>query len=237
MTQTNQAQIVASTLRSIDAGGFINAQLDKAATLMDSQHARILELEAELLTEKRHQRTRDVAAVRTLGALGFNWNGSEVWQAAPQAVQPAVQEGWQRVPIEPTREMLDAYVAADGRFHSGRTDWAVMLAAAPAHPAEGVPAQDMVSVKKEDANAFCRILTALGIEEEGDPVAEVQRLLAATQPAAQGQDAARYHWLREQHDKGDDSVTIFIGDEQHGPGHLDAQIDEAIAAQTKQGGA
>ncbi len=55
---------------------------------------------------------------------------------------------------------------------------------APAHPAEGVPAQDMVSVKKEDANAFCRILTALGMEEEGDPVAEVQRLLAATQPAA-----------------------------------------------------
>lgn len=86
MTQTNQAQIVASTLRSIDAGGFINAQLDKAATLMDSQHARILELEAELLTEKRHQRTRDVAAVRTLGALGFNWNGSDVWQAAPKAV-------------------------------------------------------------------------------------------------------------------------------------------------------
>ena len=106
-----------------------------------------------------------------------------------------------------------------------------------AHPTEGVPAHDMVSAKKEDANAFCRILTALGMEEEGDPVAEVQRLLAATQPAAQGLDAARYHWLREQHDKGDDSVTIFIGDEQHGPGHLDAQIDEAIAAQAKQGGA
>ncbi len=86
MTQTNQAQIVASMLRSIDAGGLVNTQLDKAATLMESQHARILELEAELLTEKRHQRTRDVAAVRTLGALGFNWNGGDVWQAAPKAV-------------------------------------------------------------------------------------------------------------------------------------------------------
>ena len=86
MTQTNQASIAASTLRSIDAGGFINTQLDTAATLLDSQHARILELEAELLTEKRHQRTRDVAAVRTLGALGFNWNGGDVWQAAPKAV-------------------------------------------------------------------------------------------------------------------------------------------------------
>ena len=62
-------------------------------------------------------------------------------------------------------------------------------------------------------------------------------LLQIAEPAAQGLDAARYHWLREQHDKGDDSVTIFIGDEQHGPGHLDAQIDEAIAAQAKQGGA
>lgn len=92
MTQTNQAQIVASTLRSIDAGGFINTQLDKAATLMDSQHARILELEAELLTEKRHQRARDVAAVRTLGALGFNWNGSDVWQAAPKAVGETEKE-------------------------------------------------------------------------------------------------------------------------------------------------
>lgn len=48
-------------------------------------------------------------------------------------------------------------------------------------------------------------------------------------------DAARYRWLREQHNNGDDSVTIFIGDEQHGPGHLDAQIDEAIAASQPNG--
>ncbi|MEG2469585.1 MAG: hypothetical protein RSB86_19620, partial [Comamonas sp.] len=80
-----------------------------------------------------------------------------------------------------------------------------------------------------------------------DALADVEVKMAAlksgkclhqiAEPAAQGLDAARYHWLREQHDKGDDSVTIFIGDEQHGPGHLDAQIDEAIAAQAKQGGA
>lgn len=51
------------------------------------------------------------------------------WQASRRA--QVVPEGWKLVPIEPTLEMLDAYVAADGRFHSGRTDWAVMLAAAP----------------------------------------------------------------------------------------------------------
>jgi hypothetical protein len=37
---------------------------------------------------------------------------------------------------------------------------------------------DMVQVTKEDANNYCRILTALGMEEEGDPVAEVERLRA-----------------------------------------------------------
>lgn len=47
------------------------------------------------------------------------------------------------------------------------------------------------------------------------------------------QDAERYRWLRKQHDKGDDSVTVFIGDEQHVPGHLDAQIDAAMAAQAE----
>lgn len=92
MTQENQAPIVASTLRTIDAGGFINTQLDKAATLIDSQHARILELEAELLTEKRHQRTRDAAAVRTLAALGYDWHGGDSWQAAPKAVAETEKE-------------------------------------------------------------------------------------------------------------------------------------------------
>ncbi len=36
-----------------------------------------------------------------------------------------------------------------------------------------------VSVKKEDANNYCLILRALGMEEEGDPVAEVQALVEA----------------------------------------------------------
>lgn len=36
--------------------------------------------------------------------------------------------------------------------------------------------EPMVSVTQTDANNYCRILAALGMEEEGDPVAEVERL-------------------------------------------------------------
>ena len=35
---------------------------------------------------------------------------------------------------------------------------------------------DQVLVMREDANNYCRILHILGMEEEGDPVAEVKRL-------------------------------------------------------------
>jgi hypothetical protein len=36
----------------------------------------------------------------------------------------------------------------------------------------------MVEVTKEDANNYCRVLAALGLEEEGDPVAAIERLKA-----------------------------------------------------------
>lgn len=44
--------------------------------------------------------------------------------------------GWQLVPVEPTKEMLDAYVNLAGRFQSGRSDWEAMVAAAPTPPAQ-----------------------------------------------------------------------------------------------------
>lgn len=34
----------------------------------------------------------------------------------------------------------------------------------------------MVEVTQEDANNYCEVLRALGMEEEGDPVAEVKRM-------------------------------------------------------------
>ncbi len=45
-----------------------------------------------------------------------------------------------------------------------------------------------VSVKKEDANNYCLILRALGMEEEGDPVAEVQALIEARDRQPVGQE-------------------------------------------------
>ena len=39
-------------------------------------------------------------------------------------------------------------------------------------------AEGMVSVTKEDANNYCRILTLLGMEEEGSPVEGVERLIS-----------------------------------------------------------
>lgn len=43
----------------------------------------------------------------------------------------------------------------------------------------------MVEVTQEDANNYCRILTALGMEEEGDPVAAVEKLIAAADDDAE----------------------------------------------------
>jgi hypothetical protein len=71
-----------------------------------------------------------------------NYMGFFMWgfEAARQsyAVPPA---GWQLVPIEPTKEMLDAVVTTvDEAVHGKnaevqyREDWIAMLIAAPAHP-------------------------------------------------------------------------------------------------------
>lgn len=74
------------------------------------------------------------------GARGFIASppipGEQVLAArlAAIALQP-VPHGWKLVPVEPTQEMLDAYVNQDGRFHSARSDWVAMLAASPAPPA------------------------------------------------------------------------------------------------------
>ncbi|HEL4279761.1 TPA: hypothetical protein UN081_000701 [Stenotrophomonas maltophilia] len=47
-----------------------------------------------------------------------------------------------------------------------------------------------VSVKKADANNYCLILRALGMEEEGDPVAEVQALIEARDRQPVGEPVA-----------------------------------------------
>lgn len=57
-----------------------------------------------------------------------------------------------------------------------------------------------VAAKDEDGNNYCRILTILGMEEEGDPLAEVQRLFdadAAPEPTPESvRDAAELHRIK-----------------------------------------
>ncbi|WP_369916486.1 hypothetical protein AB8810_10890 [Xanthomonas sp. NCPPB 3005] len=60
------------------------------------------------------------------------------------------------------------------------------LAAQIAPPAPAAVPVGHVSVIQQDANNYCLILRLLGMEDEGDPVAEVRQLVEArdTQPAA-----------------------------------------------------
>ena len=44
--------------------------------------------------------------------------------------------GWKLVPVEPTKEMVEAYLALSYGFQSARTDWEAMLAAAPTPPSQ-----------------------------------------------------------------------------------------------------
>lgn len=91
--------------------------------------------------------------------------------------------GWKMVPLEPTEEMLAAGVVGSDAYGvtmgDARGCYAAMLAAAPQPPAE----QDLIQVTRKDGNDFCRIVAILGMEEEGDVVAEVQRLFDANNGA------------------------------------------------------
>ncbi|KAF1021854.1 MAG: hypothetical protein GAK30_01543 [Paracidovorax wautersii] len=79
--------------------------------------------------------------------------------------------------------------------------------------------QDMVSVSKTDASNYCLILRALGMEEEGDPVAEVARLIAAqgqeAEPVmriyADGNQRTVVEWLDGARDLPDGDHTLYAG--------------------------
>ena len=53
----------------------------------------------------------------------------------------------------------------------------------------------MVEVTQEDANNYCRVLAALGMEEEGDPVAEIERL--KTELLCAREDVKKWRGLAE----------------------------------------
>lgn len=115
--------------------------------------------------------------------------------AAPQAVQAAVPDGWQMVPAKPTEAMVGA-IMSEGEVDAVAglapelrpilleragiaARYTAMLAAAPAHPAEAVPAQ---CPNINEPRGCWRVACQLG-----GKCREPER--SATQPAAQGMEA------------------------------------------------
>lgn len=85
----------------------------------------------------------------------------------PDAVS-MVPDGWKLVPVEPTQEMLDAYIHMQGRFSSARSDWAAMLAAAPQPPAlEQQVEQEPVAVVDFTTEGWREIVDALRTLPDG----------------------------------------------------------------------
>lgn len=91
-----------------------------------------------------------------------------------QAQQRETFESWAEIVLgdSPTwRESADCELAWQA--------WQAAVAGFSPPAASEAADRAMVSVCREDANNYCRILTLLGMEEEGDPVAEIERLVAA----------------------------------------------------------
>jgi hypothetical protein len=130
--------------------------------------------------------------------------------AAPQAVQAAVPEGWKLAPIKVPDS---AFAWVSGGYPAGfkagdkrdtavvheraQRTWEAILngITAPAHPAEGVPAQAAPGMTAERASYFMRRFLKeeklLGPNEQA-AMHYVISLLAAAQPAAQGAATTGY---------------------------------------------
>ncbi|MCU1179892.1 hypothetical protein JAK28_12810 [Stenotrophomonas maltophilia] len=123
----------------------------------------------------------------------------EVWQAALSA-QPS--PGGQGDVLDLDRVLSLADVHAEESREDGvrLLDRGGLLAFAQDVAAVLAARQpvDEVSVKKEDANNYCLILRALGMEEEGDPVAEVQALIEARDRQPVGEPVIDYEDLVDQ---------------------------------------
>lgn len=55
--------------------------------------------------------------------------------------------------------------------------WVLALIDLAKHEAEAMTGSPFVQMLKEESDAYCQILALLGMEEEGDPVVEVERLI------------------------------------------------------------
>lgn len=103
----------------------------------------------------------------------------------------------------------------------------------------------MTTDTKAVARWDCKISSAYGgfyIEKVNDDhgpyvlFADHERVLGELRAQIEAllRDAKRYAWLRSRAGQKDGAVEIFIQDESYSPGHLDAQVDEAMAAMKEQ---
>jgi hypothetical protein len=128
--------------------------------------------------------------------------------AAP-AQAAAVPEGWKLVPVEPTQEMVSAYLQANDTYWK-RTD--ELPSKNASRWREGKP-------NEATAESYKAMIIAA-------PMAQ-----AAAVPEAVVRDAARYQWLRDQQNDWDafDSSWLVKQDLYgQGPDEMDAFIDEQI---------
>ena len=192
------------------------------------------------------------------GRAAFEAGQAAAQQAvqAVQAVQAKVPEGWKRVPIEPTAAMVEA-IMSEGEVDAINrlapclrpifleragivSRYTAMLAAAPAHPAEGVPAQE-VQAAIDRFDAYFR--SANGVPPNARvsvPTAEWQELRAmlSTHPTQQGMDDLHKQMLKALESVGAHTVTDCDGDEITAYFcNWQAISDAKRAAQAKQGGA
>lgn len=96
---------------------------------------------------------------------------------------------------------------------------------------------EMVEVTKEDANNYCMVLTLLGLEEEGDPIAEInklkesaiksERIAIAYSDVIQEQVIAMRAAIADAAINDPEKGIQWIINTLAGPGHL-PDIDEAV---------
>ena len=133
---------------------------------------------------------------------------------------------------EPSGQIKEPYTLAEIKAKIASNDYSaeLMLQHAMLHldrlaasAGSGPVVTDMVAVCREDANRYCIILRLLGMGEEGDPVAEVQRLQDRAANLQGKQHGWLYDWTHSSATgRPDESFTGFTEDENHarsGTGH------------------
>jgi len=125
---------------------------------------------------------------------------------------PVAGEAAQRMTRDEASELAREIIRHLGIIDAA-IDKAITAMEADAPPSSASIAVEHVSVIQQDANNYCLILRLLGMEDEGDPVAEVRQLVESrdSKPAAQGADLGVFRgWLCT---TGDGSVTDWTRDE------------------------